>query len=125
MKSPRLLFKLVAPCALALGVFLVMAAYLALAGGVVTNCSDAGLTAALSGGGTVTFNCPSPPTTILVSSVKTINQDTLIDGGDQITLTSNLLNPLFNVSMRRQRPAGRLTGPQPVHGQQLRAERNR
>jgi hypothetical protein len=72
------------------------------AGGVVGNggassCDDTALTAALAGGGTVTFNCGGPKT-ILVTSAKTIAADTTLLGGDVITLTGGSATRLFNVN---------------------------
>lgn len=58
-------------------------------GGVVNTCDDATLTAALSGGGLVTFNCG--PATLTVTSYKTIANNTTIDGsnnGNPLTLTA-------------------------------------
>jgi Chlamydia polymorphic membrane protein (Chlamydia_PMP) repeat len=71
------------------------------AGGVVGNgtsgsCTETALTAALAGGGTVTFNCGGPKT-ILVTSQKTITQDTAIQGGGIITITGGLTTRLFDV----------------------------
>ena len=73
------------------------------AGGVVGNgtpasCTEAALTAALTGGGAVTFNCGGPKT-ILVLTVKNITQNTVIDGGDVITITGGLATPLFHVDV--------------------------
>ena len=72
-------------------------------GGVVGNgtpgsCTEAALNAALAHGGAVTFNCGGP-TTISISSVKTITQSTRIDGGDSITLTGGLSTPLLHVEI--------------------------
>jgi predicted outer membrane repeat protein len=72
------------------------------AAGVVGNgtpgsCTEAALTAALTGGGTVTFNCGGPKT-ITLTSAKTIAQDTIIMGGDVITLTGNFSTRLFSVN---------------------------
>ena len=58
----------------------------------------AALTAALTGGGTVTFNCGGPKT-ILVLTVKNITQNTVIDGGNVITITGGLATPLFHVDV--------------------------
>ncbi|HLF25435.1 MAG TPA: choice-of-anchor Q domain-containing protein [Anaerolineae bacterium] len=71
------------------------------AGGVVGNgtsgsCTEAALNAALAGGGTVTFNCGGPKT-ITLTSPKTITQNTVINGGDVITLTGNLNTRLFRI----------------------------
>jgi|SRR5579859_6970162 len=70
------------------------------AGGVVGHgpgtCDDAALTAALAGGGTITFNCGGPAT-ILVTSAKTISASTTLLGGGVITLTGGSATRLFNV----------------------------
>jgi predicted outer membrane repeat protein len=71
------------------------------AGGVVGNgtpgsCTEAALTTALAGGGTVTFNCGGLAT-ILVLSEKNITQNTVINGGGVITLTGGLATRLFRV----------------------------
>lgn len=71
-------------------------------GGVVGNgtpgsCTEENLIAALSGGGTVTFNCGGPKI-ITLTSAKTIAQNTTIDGGNVITLTGNLSTRLFSVN---------------------------
>jgi len=72
-------------------------------GGVVGNgtpgsCTDSALTTALAGGGNVTFNC-GEPATISISSVKTIAQNTSIDGGGVITLTGGLTAHLLQVNV--------------------------
>jgi predicted outer membrane repeat protein len=64
--------------------------------GTPASCTEAALTAALAGGGTVSFNCGGPKT-ILVTSQKTINQNTIIQGGGTITLTGGLTTRLFSV----------------------------
>src|SRR5689334_1234552 len=57
--------------------------------GTPSSCTEAALTAALAGGGTVTFQCGGPKT-ILILSEKQIAQDTIVDGSDAITLTGEL-----------------------------------
>jgi len=64
--------------------------------GTPGSCTEAALTAALSGGGAVSFNCGGPQT-ILITSQKTISQDTLIQGGSVITVTGGLATSLFHV----------------------------
>src|SRR5262245_45596007 len=64
--------------------------------GTPNSCTEAALTAALAGGGTVTFQCGGPKT-ILILSEKQIVQPTIIDGSDAITLTGRLATRLFNV----------------------------
>lgn len=55
---------------------------------VVTNCTQAGIQAALNGGGHITFSCGPNPVTIPISSVLELEptEDTMIDGGGLITL---------------------------------------
>lgn len=65
--------------------------------GTPGSCTAAALGAALNGGGTVSFNCGGPAT-ILVLSEMTIDQDTVIQGGGQITLTGGLATRLFRVA---------------------------
>lgn len=72
----------------------------ALAGGVVTNCSnDTQLSSLLSSGGTITFNCGGvgASATITLSSTKTISTNTTIDGGGKITLSGGNVRRLFSV----------------------------
>lgn len=72
----------------------------ALAGGVITNCTDdAQFSLLLSGGGTLTFNCGGvgASATITLSSTKTISTNTTIDGGGKITLRGGNARRLFSV----------------------------
>jgi predicted outer membrane repeat protein len=62
--------------------------------GTAASCTEAALTSALAGGGTITFNCGGPAM-IFVVSQKTITQPTTIDGGGVITLTGGLTSKLF------------------------------
>jgi hypothetical protein len=62
-----------------------------LAGGVVgtgtpDSCTEHALSAALNGGGVVTFNCGGPAT-ITVTGTPTIQADTTVDGGGVITIS--------------------------------------
>lgn len=57
------------------------------AGGVVTDCTETALRAALAGGGSVAFTCSG---TIVLASPLVINATTLLDGtGQQVTLSGN------------------------------------
>jgi hypothetical protein len=70
--------------ALALMLFLPVAAD---AAGVVTNCTEAALRAAMAGGGTVTFACDG---TITLASTITNENDTTLDGsGHNVTISGN------------------------------------
>src|SRR5207249_385020 len=98
MKLIRLLFVLTLTTAIVIGIFDALSPKEAQAGGVVgPPCDEAAFTAALSGGGAVTFNCGAS-NTILIVHLKSITQTTTIDGGGHITLTGGLATRLFNVS---------------------------
>ncbi len=66
--------------------------------GTPASCTDAALNTALTGGGTVTFNCGGPAT--LTLTLKTISANTTIDGGNAITLTtlSSWAQQLFSIN---------------------------
>jgi hypothetical protein len=69
---------------------------LALAGGVVTQPTEANLQAALAGGGTVTFACSG---TITLSQTLSITQDTIIAAaGYQVTISGGNAVRLFAVT---------------------------
>ncbi len=55
--------------------------------GTAASCTAAALQAAAAGGGTITFACGPAPTTITVTSVITVSQETVIDGGGLVTLS--------------------------------------
>jgi predicted outer membrane repeat protein len=65
--------------------------------GTPTSCTEAALTAALSGGGSVSFNCGAAPHTITLTEAKIINADTVLDGGGRITLSGGGTTRLFQV----------------------------
>ncbi len=64
--------------------------------GTPGSCTEAALNTALSGGGSVSFNCGGSHT-ITLTSQKTINSSTTIDGGGQITLSGGGSTRLFNL----------------------------
>ncbi len=68
--------------------------------GTPDSCTDAALTAALSAGGNVTFDCGPSLVTITVASAKTIAVNTTVDGGNIITLSGGGTTPaaVFGVS---------------------------
>jgi predicted outer membrane repeat protein len=49
-------------------------------------CTEAGLNAALAGGGSITFNCGGP-VTITITRTKSIAANTSVDGGGQVTFS--------------------------------------
>lgn len=74
----------------------------ALAAGVVGNgtpasCTEAALEAALSGGGTVTFDCGPQNLVLGLTSEKGIASATTIDGGGRVTLSGQNQTRLFRV----------------------------
>ena len=76
--------------AIACAVLVLASAQTARAAGVVgagtaDSCTEAALDAALTGGGMVTFDCGGPAI-IKSAAIKTIAADTIIDGGNLITL---------------------------------------
>jgi hypothetical protein len=89
--------------ALPLGLALALAIVLrtptaALAGGVVTDCTEAGFAERLAGGGAVTFNCGSGSHVITLSSAKIITADTTIDGGAVISISGGNATRIFSVT---------------------------
>ncbi len=57
--------------------------------GTPASCTETVLATALTGGGTVTFNCGPSPVTIPVTHQTTIKKKTSIDGGGLITLSGS------------------------------------
>src|SRR5690348_12723447 len=65
--------------------------------GTPASCTEAALDAALSGGGTVTFNCGALPATITVTNPKVILHNTKINGAGKITLSGGGTTRIFTV----------------------------
>lgn len=65
------------------------------AAGVVTECTEASLRAALAGGGSISFSCTG---TIPLSSQLEVTQDTSIDGGGVVTFDGGLQTRLIHVA---------------------------
>jgi hypothetical protein len=66
--------------------------------GTPGSCTEAAFDAALTGGGTISFNCGAAPHTIILSSIKVISTDTEIQGSNLITLSGGNATPLFTVN---------------------------
>ena len=64
--------------------------------GTPAGCTEAALTAALTGSGTVTFNCGGA-VSIPVTSLMTITADTVIQGRGVFTINGGLTTGLFYV----------------------------
>jgi hypothetical protein len=54
--------------------------------GTPASCTESAFEAAIAAGGVVTFNCGPSPYKLILSSTKSITQDTVIDGGNLVTL---------------------------------------
>ena len=54
--------------------------------GTPASCTESAFQAAIAAGGVVTFNCGPSPYKLVLSSTKSITQDTVIDGGNLVTL---------------------------------------
>ncbi len=96
----RILFGVTLALAIAVLLLVIRMPAPAHAGGSVTTCTEAGLDAALSGGGMVMFNCggTNSPATIILTSQKTITAPTTIDGGSVITFSGGNSTSLFLVN---------------------------
>ncbi len=69
--------------------------------GTPASCTEAALDAALARGGVIVFDCggtPASPVTITVTSVKVIDANTTIDGGEAIVLSGGGSTQIFAVS---------------------------
>lgn len=64
--------------------------------GTPSSCTEAALETALAGGGSVSFNCGGSHT-IAIANPKLIENNTIIDGGGQITLSGGNVSRLFHV----------------------------
>jgi fibronectin type 3 domain-containing protein len=54
--------------------------------GTPASCTESAFEQAIAAGGVVTFNCGPSPYRLILSSTKSITQDTVIDGGNLVTL---------------------------------------
>lgn len=79
---------------------------------VVTDCTQAGLQAALAAGGQITFDCGPDPVTIAVNSplVTSATEDIVLDGGGLITLdggnTTRILEKPFTPGAENDKTRG-------------------
>ncbi|MDC3962642.1 choice-of-anchor Q domain-containing protein [Polyangium jinanense] len=68
--------------------------------GTPESCTEAALDAALAGGGVIVFDCGPDPVTITLSSAKQIFDDTVIDGGNVVTLSGGKKNRIFEMDTK-------------------------
>jgi hypothetical protein len=54
--------------------------------GTPASCTESAFEQAIAAGGAITFNCGSAPYVLTLTSTKTVTQDTVIDGGNLVTL---------------------------------------
>src|SRR5271156_666428 len=54
--------------------------------GTPASCTESAFAAAIAAGGVVTFHCGSSPYRLVLTSTKSITRDTVIDGGNLVTL---------------------------------------
>jgi len=79
-----------------LSVLCIVWSFCAQAGGIVTNCTEANLRAALAGGGTVTFACDG---TITLTAQLLVTNDTIIDAkGHTVSLNGNASTRIFDMT---------------------------
>ena len=55
--------------------------------GTPSSCTEAAFTNAIAKGGIITFNCGASPYTLVLTSEKKVSSDTVIDGGNLVTLS--------------------------------------
>jgi len=65
--------------------------------GSAASCTEAEFAAAIAAGGVITFDCGDQPHTITLTSEKVITGDTIIDGGDSITLSGGGTTRILNM----------------------------
>lgn len=72
--------------------------------GTPSSCTETAFSNAVANGGTITFNCGSSPYTLVLTSEKKISSDTVIDGGNLVTLSGGnkvrilSINSYYNLS---------------------------
>ena len=69
--------------------------------GSAASCTEAALDGALSGGGSVTFNCGAAPVIITITAEKLTALDTVIDGGGSVTLKGGGNTRIFHIGYQK------------------------
>jgi hypothetical protein len=77
--------------------------------GTPESCTEAALDTALAAGGVVTFDCGPSPVTIPVTSQKAVQQDTVIDGGNLVTLSGGGTTRILHLASAWDQTAPKLT----------------
>ena len=77
--------------------------------GTPSSCTEDAFTQAVANGGVVTFNCGSSPYTLVLSSEKTIASDTVIDGGNLVTLSGGNNVRILSIKSSYDQASPRLT----------------
>ncbi len=65
---------------------------------IVSNCTEAGLRAAIANGGLISFSCGAAPITITVTSELLAPYDTTVDGGNLVTISGGHTTRVFHAS---------------------------
>lgn len=66
--------------------------------GTASSCTESAFTNAIAQGGIIKFNCGSSPYTLVLTSEKTISGNTIIDGGNLVTLSGNNKTRILNIN---------------------------
>lgn len=77
--------------------------------GTSSSCTEAAFTDAIAKGGIITFNCGSSPYTLTLTSQKTITSDTVIDGGNLVTLSGGNSTRILSINSFYDRGTPSLT----------------
>jgi len=65
--------------------------------GTPASCTEDAFTKAVASGGTIAFNCGASPYTLTLTSQKTVATDTVIDGGNLLTLSGGNNTRILNI----------------------------
>ncbi|MDI1432529.1 choice-of-anchor Q domain-containing protein [Polyangium sorediatum] len=68
--------------------------------GTPASCTEAALDAAITSGGVIVFDCGPDPVTIVLSKAKTIQADTVVDGGGRVTLSGDQKTRIFEMDTK-------------------------
>lgn len=77
--------------------------------GTPASCTAAELQAKVAAGGVITFDCGSAPTTITLTTPIMVTKETVIDGGDLVTLAGNNASRILYLDSDYNTPTPRLT----------------